>query len=54
LIEKSTNLLDWQPCDAVDLETISVEKTSDWGVEIITSRLVPEANYLRMRVVIEP
>lgn len=54
LIEKSTNLQDWEPCDAADLETVGIEKTPDWGVEIVTARLLTEASYLRLRVVIEP
>ncbi|MDF1710967.1 MAG: CRTAC1 family protein, partial [Akkermansiaceae bacterium] len=35
-IEKSTNLEDWAPCDEADLKTVGVNKTSDWGVEIVT------------------
>jgi hypothetical protein len=53
-IEKSTNLEDWVTCHETDFETLNVEKTSDWGVELVTIRFVSEASYLRMRVVIEP
>jgi len=59
LIEKSTDLQDWRPCHADDLEILSVEKTTGWGVEIVTARLLNESaaqapvRYLRLRVMID-
>ena len=59
MIEKSINLQDWQPCHAADLEILTVKKTSGWGVEIVTARLISEpagqapVKYLRLRVMIE-
>ena len=59
MIEKSTDLQDWQPCHAADLEILSVEKTTGWGVEIVTARLFSDSaaeapvRYLRLRVMIE-
>jgi hypothetical protein len=59
MIEKSTDLQDWRPCHAADLEILTVNKTSDWGVEIVTARLLSEpagqapVRYLRLRVMIE-
>lgn len=59
MIEKSTDLEDWQPCHADDLEILSVEKTNGWGVETVTARLLSEpaaptpVRYLRLRVTID-
>ncbi len=56
MIEKSTDLQLWQSCRAEDIETISVEKTGDWGVEVVTARLLIDPiapapmRYLRLRV----
>ncbi len=59
LIEKSTDLQDWQPCHAADLEILNVKKTTGWGVEIVTARLFGESaaqspvRYLRLRVTVD-
>jgi len=59
MIEKSTDLRNWQPCHAADFEILSVEETTGWGVEIVNARLSRESaehaplRYLRLRVTIE-
>ena len=59
MIEKSTDLEDWHPCRAGDLEILAVRKTTKWGVEIVTARMLSEPStptpvrYLRLRVVID-
>lgn len=53
-LEKSADLKDWQTCEEADLERLDVEDGADWGVEITTCRLVPQAHYVRLRVVLDP
>jgi hypothetical protein len=55
VIEKSTDLEDWQPSLPADLEILSLEKTSAWGVEIVTARLTVQTpvKFLRLRVTID-
>jgi hypothetical protein len=58
MIEKSPDLQNWRPCHADDLEVLNVEATADWGVEIVSARLLNEpagqtpVRYLRLRVTI--
>ena len=59
MIEKSTDLDDWRPCRAGDLEILAVRKTTSWGVEIVTARMLSEpagqtpVTFLRLRVVVD-
>lgn len=59
MIEESTDLKAWRPCRAGDLEILAVRKTTSWGVEIVTARMLSEpaaqtpVRYLRLRVVID-
>ncbi|MGI9242107.1 MAG: CRTAC1 family protein [Verrucomicrobiales bacterium] len=59
VIEKSADLESWQVCRDSDLEVLSVEKTTGWGVEIVTARMLAEpgwqtpSRHVRLRVVID-
>lgn len=52
ILEKSSDLQDWQTYDSSDLEILTVKKEGEWGVETVTARLSGESNYVRLRVVL--
>lgn len=51
-VERSADLQNWQAVDERELEIVSVESDDDWGVEVVTARVVQGAGYLRMRVML--
>ncbi len=53
VLEKSADLASWQVCGDGDLEILAVEDADDWGVEIVTARLLEALPNLRLRVTLD-